>query len=242
METMNVNFGDIDDEVLPKQIADRLLTMIKEKQLQPGDKLLPERELAAMLAVGRPALREALQALSIMNVIEVRQGSGAYISSLDPAQLVAHLDFIFSLHNTALPDLAEACRVVESGAISLAAKGINNEEVKELEKYLKKLSQSVSNPGDFARLELELHKLFVCASRNPFLIRCVETLTQMSLGSQRCLAELPGFARKSLADHGAIIAALKAGNAEAAQQAMLGYLDHVEQKLSRLDARVEVTG
>jgi len=233
MSTRKVEFGPFDDDVLPKQIVDRLLTLIKENKLRPGDKLPPERELAATMAIGRPSVREALQALSIMNIIEIRQGSGAYVSSLEPADLVEHLDFIFYLHDIALIDLIGARRIVEVGAVSLATERITGPEIEELECCLEQMAETIGDPKAFALLEFELHKQLGQASHNPFLARCMETLAQMSLGSQECLAELLGVAEESLLDHGAIIVALKSGDPEAARQATLCYLDGVETKLRR---------
>ena len=62
---MDMTFEPFEKDVLPKKIATRLLSLVKEKQLRPGDKLPPERELAVMMQVSRPSLREALQALAI---------------------------------------------------------------------------------------------------------------------------------------------------------------------------------
>src|SRR5512146_521879 len=90
-------FGPFEKDVLPKKIATRLLSLIKEKHLRPGDKLPPERELAVMMQVSRPSLREALRALSIINIIEIRQGDGTYVTSLEPELLIEPLDFVFSL-------------------------------------------------------------------------------------------------------------------------------------------------
>ena len=90
-------FGPVKKNAIAEEIIARLLGLIRDRQLQPGDKLPPERELAAMLGVSRPSLREALRALSVMNVLEMRQGDGTYVSSLEPDLLVEHLGFVLSI-------------------------------------------------------------------------------------------------------------------------------------------------
>ena len=110
---MTVNFGTLQKEALSEKIAERLLSLIKEKQLKPGDRLPPERELAVSMGVSRPSLREALRALSIMHIIENRQGSGTYITSLQPETLVEHLDFIIALNDSSFLDLFEARKILE---------------------------------------------------------------------------------------------------------------------------------
>src|SRR5690606_3169450 len=74
-------FGTFKKSSISEDIVDNLLSLIRERELRPGDKLPPERELAAMMQVSRPSLREALRALAIMNIIEIRQGDGTYIPS-----------------------------------------------------------------------------------------------------------------------------------------------------------------
>ena len=103
---------------LPEEVANRLLTLIKEQELRPGAKLPAERNLARMMEVGRPAVREALRALALMRVVDIRQGDGTYITSLEPSQLIAHLDFVFPKDSVALVQLLEARRVVPPRRVS----------------------------------------------------------------------------------------------------------------------------
>src|SRR5688572_15668043 len=108
MSNRQTNFGTVERTALPEQIVERILEMIKQGELKAGDRLPAERDLAAMMTVGRPAIREALRALSMMNVIEIRQGAGAYVTSLETAQLIQHLDFVFALDVSAILDLFAA--------------------------------------------------------------------------------------------------------------------------------------
>jgi DNA-binding transcriptional MocR family regulator len=90
-------YGVFARELLPERIASRLVSLIAERHLRPGDKLPSERDLAAAMQVSRPSLREALRALAMLNVVEIRQGSGTYVTSLRPEVLVEHFDFVFAL-------------------------------------------------------------------------------------------------------------------------------------------------
>src|SRR5688572_6230799 len=145
MINLPTDFGTVERAALPEQIAERILQMIKDRQLRPGDKLPAERELAAMMNVGRPALREALRALAMMNVIEIRQGAGAYVTELETAQLVQHLDFVFSLHDTAILDLFDARKIVEVGMIELAAQRISDDEIAQLQECLQRSINHMHN-------------------------------------------------------------------------------------------------
>ena len=72
-------------QTVAEAISAEILALLRQKELKPGDKLPPERELAEMLGVSRPSLREALRALSIMKVVEVRQGDGTRRGLAAPA-------------------------------------------------------------------------------------------------------------------------------------------------------------
>jgi GntR family transcriptional regulator, transcriptional repressor for pyruvate dehydrogenase complex len=230
-------FEPFEKDVLPRKISARLLSLIKEKQLRPGDKLPPERELAAMMQVSRPSLREALQALSIMNIIEIRQGDGTYVTSLEPELLAEPLDFIFSLNDSTLLKLFEARKIVEVGIVALAAQRISAAEIEELETCLEKSLRATDDPKAFLKTDLELHKRIMTAAQNPLLSRFMDSISQLGLVSRSRTTEIPGLTRQSAEDHRAIVAALKAHDPEAARQAMLQHLNNVEQKLKELEVR-----
>jgi GntR family transcriptional repressor for pyruvate dehydrogenase complex len=228
------NFGTVERSALPDQIADRILQMIKDRQHRPGDKLPPERELSAMMNVGRPALREALRALAMMNIIEIRQGTGAYVTQLDTAQLVQHLDFVFSLNDSAIMDLYDARKIVEAGIAELAAQRITDEDIDRLEDCLQKSVDSAHEPELFLHADLELHTLIATIARSPILFSFIESIHQLGLASRRRTGRLSGITGQSMNDHHLIVEALKARDPRAAPEAMLAHLGNVEEKLRRL--------
>lgn len=231
---MDSHFGKVEKSVLSDQIADRILQMIRDRQLNPGDKLPPERELAAMMNVSRPALREALRGLSMMNIIEIRQGAGAYVTDLEPAQLVEHLNFVFALDDSTLLQLFDARKIVEVGLIELAAQRITDEEIAALEQSTALSAQVSDDPEAFLQADLDLHMQIAQIARNPILARFMESIHQLGIASRRRTAHLDGVMERSSADHHRIVAALKARDVADARQAMLDHLANVEKKLRLL--------
>jgi DNA-binding FadR family transcriptional regulator len=216
---------------LPEEIALRILTLIRTRQLRPGDRLPPERELAQTMGVSRPVLREALQALSLMRVVDIRQGDGTYITALEPQQLVSHLDFVFALDDVAFDRLFEARRVVETGNARFAAGRISADEIARLERLLAALATALDDPVRFSELDMAFHDA-ICEAADNFLLsqlmRIIDTMGRVSrqrTGAKRRVRET---ARR---DHGAILDALRAGDAGAAEAAMREHLDHVEEAL-----------
>jgi GntR family transcriptional repressor for pyruvate dehydrogenase complex len=237
---MDKTFEPFEKDVLPKKITTRLLSLIKEKHLRPGDKLPPERELAGMMQVSRPSLREALQALALMNIIEIRQGDGTYVTSLEPELLVEPLNFVFSLDDSTLPDLFEARKVVEVGLVALAAQRITAEEIADLELCLVKSLQAAEDPDAFLQADLELHKKIATAARNPLLQRFMDSISQLGLASRARTNYIPGLTKQSAQDHRAIVVALKTRDPEAARQAMRQHLNNVEQKLKAFASEIDI--
>jgi GntR family transcriptional repressor for pyruvate dehydrogenase complex len=224
-----------------EEISVRLLTMIKDKHLRPGEKLPAERELAAMLHVSRPSLREALRALAIMNIIEIRQGDGTYVTSLEPDLLVEHLDFVISLDDATILQLFEARKIVEVGAASLAAKYITDEQASALENCLEKSNESINDPQAFLEVDLELHKRITEAAGNPFIKRFLTSLNRIGLASRSRTVEIPGVKEKTVQDHREIVAAITNGDEDAAADAMLSHLNNVEKRLLDLIDEQSVT-
>lgn len=216
---------------LPEEIVSNLLTLIMEKRLRPGDRLPSERELTAMMQVSRPSLREALRALAIMKVIEIRQGDGTYVTSLEPKLLVEHLGFVFSLDDYAFLELFEARRAIEPGIVALAAQKITARDIAELEECLRSSIENVDDHPAFIEADIRLHDLISQVANNSLLSRIVASVSELTRASRMRTTEIAGVPNQVVEDHRKIIEALKAQDPDAAKQAMLAHLNHVEQSL-----------
>ena len=224
---------------LPEEIAARLLALIRARELRPGDKLPAERALAGMMEVSRPVLREALRALALMKVVDIRQGSGTYVTSLEPTQLVSHLEFAFSTDSIALVQLLEARRVVEVGNVRLAALRIGEPGIRALESILSGLHEAVDAPVAFGDLDIAFHDAICTAAGNFLLTQFMAIINTLGRVSRARTGALRSVREATLRDHGRILEALWAGDADAAAAAMREHLDHVEQSL---DSSIEHDG
>lgn len=111
-----IPFETLERDLLSNRTAHRLLTLIKERRLRPGDCLPPERELARNMSVSGASLREALR---IMNIVENRRGTGTCVTSLEPERLIEHLDIVFALDESAYADHFSAGRIFEPKVATL---------------------------------------------------------------------------------------------------------------------------
>jgi GntR family transcriptional repressor for pyruvate dehydrogenase complex len=229
--TETVDFGTFSREILSDKVADRILTLIKTQQLKPGDRLPPERELAEMMGVSRLTLREALRALSYMNVIENRQRSGTFITSVEPELLVEHLEFVFSLDDSTFLELLQARKVVEPGLAEMAAINITDEELANLESVMEKARDLYNDTEAFVNTDIELHAIITRAAQNSMLARFMDSILKISIRSRQRTVALLEVRKLTVNDHTKIVAALKARDPQAARQAMLDHLTNIERRL-----------
>src|SRR5262249_32871239 len=103
------------------QVVAHVRDLIERKRLRPGDRLPPERDLAAQVGVRRPPVRMGLHALAAMGCVESRHGSGTYIPDGPPALGTESLSLLAALHGFTHQQMYDARRILEVGAAALAA-------------------------------------------------------------------------------------------------------------------------
>jgi GntR family transcriptional repressor for pyruvate dehydrogenase complex len=221
-------FEPIERKILSERIAAMILSLIKDRQLQSGDRLPPERELAKLLGVSRPPLREALRALSMMNILEIRQGSGTYIATLEPELLVQHLDLIFALEDTTYLELLRARRVLEGGLAEMAAQNITDAEIQDLRECLAKSIRSIDQPMAFLKSDLELHRIVCEAARNLILSKLMTSISKPGIHSRYRTTEIRDVRIQTVKDHEEIVAAISLRDAERSREAMANHLRNIE--------------
>src|ERR1700737_703343 len=134
---------------LTDEAIDKIKEMIISGRVMPGAKLPREADLAAELGLSRNSLREAVKALSLINILDVRQGDGTYVTSLEPPLLLEALNFIVDFHqdNTVLEFLAVR-RILEPAAAAMAATRVSDQEIESLRGLIDGL-------GDVAEIHID---------------------------------------------------------------------------------------
>jgi GntR family transcriptional repressor for pyruvate dehydrogenase complex len=221
-------FGTVTREAVPQQIVSRLLDLIQQRHLGPGDRLPAERELAATMGVSRSSLREALRALTVLGVTEMRHGTGTYVSSLEPDLLVRPLSFVLSLSDGGFDQLFEARKVVEPAIAALAASRVDEATVDRLDALVTRAEAVIENSEAFMVTDVELHDIIGAAAGNAILERFMESIHALGLASRRETGTKRAVREQSVKDHREIVAALREHDAAAAADAMHHHLENVE--------------
>ncbi|MFF3342210.1 FadR/GntR family transcriptional regulator [Streptomyces flavidovirens] len=214
------------------EAIEKIKEMIVSGALRPGDRLPKESELAAELGLSRNSLREAVRALSLIRILDVRQGDGTYVTSLDPQLLLEAMSFVVDFHrdDTVLEFLAVR-RILEPAATAMAAARLGEAELDELGAQLDALG---SHPSveELVASDLEFHRRIVQGSGNSVLCSLLDGLSGPTTRARvwRGLTQEDAVSR-TLHEHRAILAALRDRDAEAAGSWATVHIASVEQWL-----------
>jgi GntR family transcriptional repressor for pyruvate dehydrogenase complex len=148
---------------------DSIRAMIRSGELEPGDRLPPENELAERLGVSRGSLREAVRALSQIKVLDVRRGDGTYVTSLSPNELLSGLVFAMELlQSQGLEEVLEVRRLLLPPAVALAAQRATDEQIAEMHRVVDEL-ESETDQDEIERLNRRFTALMGDATGNETL-------------------------------------------------------------------------
>jgi GntR family transcriptional regulator, transcriptional repressor for pyruvate dehydrogenase complex len=190
--------------------------MILTGDLAPGDRLPPEAELAARLGLSRTSLREAVRALTVLGVIDTRQGDGSYITGLGPEILLGALGLAIDLQReAAIPDLLAVRRILEPAATALAARRATATDLELIRSYIR---PDVGHAAaEQIELDWEFHHAIARASGNQVLSVLLDGLAAPTLRMRVWRGiSVPGILERTLDEHRAIADALEAHDAELA--------------------------
>jgi len=215
----------------------RIREMISSGEFKPGDRLPREADLAARLQVSRNSLREAIRALSLIHVVDVRQGDGTYVTSMEPDLLSSAVSFVIDFHrDDKVLHLLHVRRVLEPAATALAASRIGDDALLALRALLDEMD-SASSVETLVPLDQEFHGRIAECSGNPVLaslIRAVSAPTTRARVWRGITQE--GALRRTHAEHESIYAALAAHEPELARAWATVHVAGVEQWLQTASA------
>ena len=223
---------------LADALTDRLEQLILEGALRPGEKLAPERELAAKLDVSRPSLREALDRLQARGLIETNK-AGNFVSRF-LAPMTDPLTSLFQSSDQALEDYLEYRCLIEGEAARLAAARATDVERDAISRCLDKL-RAAHDSDDLsaeAATDAELHMLIYEAAHNLVLLHIMRALYEMlrsdAFYNRRELYAKSGSRDLLLDQHFAIAEAILARNPEAAAAAATAHIKGIAQALKEM--------
>lgn len=206
--------------------------MILNGDLKPGDRLPPENVLSERLGLSRSSLREAVKALEVIRVLDVRRGDGTYVTSLEPALLLEAMSFVVDLHDDAsVLEILAVRRILEASAAASAAQHIDAETIAILRALIDEVDED-SSVESLVDHDLEFHRRIVAVAGNGYLSGLVDSLSSHTVRARiwRGVTQ-ENAAERTLSEHRAIVDALERGDAELARSLTTTHVGGVEQWL-----------
>jgi GntR family transcriptional repressor for pyruvate dehydrogenase complex len=221
----------IDKLLLTDMIIERIATLMAEGALKPGSVLPSERNVAEMLKVSRPSVRQALRALEILGVLEIRPGSRTHISKSISQLLANPLRFMLLLHDVGVAELFETRKTIEVELAKLAAQNATEEDIKVMQSALSQASGHLSKPRQYLLYEIAFHEAIFKAARNRLMEAMMTSIGKLLFKTREETVLLFADLEESLERHIRIFEAIKQRDIEAAGDAMFNHLSEVEKKL-----------
>jgi GntR family transcriptional repressor for pyruvate dehydrogenase complex len=216
-----------------EHIVEQIRALIREGRWAPGDQIPPERELAERFRVSRTSVREALRALEMQGVIDSRQGGGTFVRTADTEALVPPLAAAILRGRQELAEVLEVRELIEPGIAERAAVRANAEHVIELEALLERQRDCIAQGQPFVDEDTAFHYTLARAADNHILLRLHNVILDLLRESRQSYLHVPDRPQTSLRGHEAILAAVKARDAQAAYQASLEHISEVKEGILR---------
>ena len=234
-------FKSINEErkTFSRKVVEHVRELIASGQLKPGDKLPPERELAEMMNVSRPTIREAFKILSAMGFLRIRQGQGVFVA--DQSERLDNLASFLFLETDTIHELFEVRKMIETESAARAAQRGTPEFLEQIYRFTCDCYDRVVVHPQFATDEerekflsdsdQQFHLMVAEAAGNEVVVRIMTNMIDLLRLSRMRSMKIPGRVEQSLKEHMSIAEALKAKNARLARSRMTDHLAGVEKAL-----------
>lgn len=214
---------------LSDEVLDRLKRLITSGELRAGDGMPSERQLMERFGVGRPAIREAMQALSNMGLISIHHGERAKVLEITAQSIIRQVDqsahIMLSRSSNSLEQLKNARLFFERGMVREAAARATAGDVAALRATLAEQRGALGKAEAFMAADMRFHTQIAGLSGNPIFAAVSEAMLGWLKVYHHDLLIWSGKENFTLAEHEDIIAAIAAHDAEAAEQALIRHLE-----------------
>jgi len=237
-DTGATRFRAVSRRRLTEDIADQIERLILNHELEIGDALPPERELAAQLQVSRNILREAISMLAQKGLLDVRPGSGTYVVRPGVEFLGDTLDFFIRFNSSALFQLVEARRSLEAEIAGLAAQRATPEDYQHISTYLERMEEAANDPEAYIEADIHFHEALAQAANNEILQLLLGSIRGALRENIRVLVQHhPTALDEAMQYHRRIAQAIQQHEPETARLAMREHIEGVGRGLRELEAQ-----
>ncbi len=214
-------------------VVDEVLSMIAKGVYKENEKLPPERYFVDYFGMSRVTIRESFKKLSMLGVVQIKQGEGTFVSKSDPSKLIQPAFASIIMDDLSVSQLYDARMYVESAVSRLAARTITEEQAAHLDELLSAMDTEVRNRDTdrFSALDIEFHEYLAEIAGNYILSAIYRTIKDI-ISKYITKSNLsPEVVRVSQGYHKKIVAAIKDHDSEQARQLMEKHVEIVRDNL-----------
>lgn len=209
---------------LYEQVAKQLADWMDSQQLKVGDRLPPEREIAAQLGVSRATVSQALVAMEVVGVVAVRHGDGAVVTSTVG---MARITDAIRAYAQRLPDVLDARDALETKIAALAARRRTDTDMARIDDAVTAMADDIDAGGRGVEGDRQFHEAVTAAAHSNLLARMMGEISELILETRIESLGQEGRPVESLLQHKAVAEAIRAGEPEQAALAMHAHVSTI---------------
>ena len=222
-----IQYGRLYEQIVA-QIENRILV----GELNPGDKLPPEHELARQFGVSRTAVREAMKALSLKGLIIVHPGRGTFVTDSTSAAFRQSIHLLLKFGNVhGIQDLMEIREIMEPEIAALAANRASEKQIAVMQEAVAAMEEAMDDPDTFIEADLDFHLALSEATNNTLIPVLIDSLIDLLREHRRRAARVEGGLIRGQPFHKVIMNAVIHRNSKDARQAMSDHLHQVRKEI-----------
>lgn len=219
---------ETDEGLLSQVVADQISDLIMSGELNEGDRLPSERELAEEMGVSRTVVREAIKLLRAAGLLRVRVGIGSFVTLPSRNILEEPLSRFSTPERRKIAELIQLREAIEPPITALAAQNATSEDIAKLEQAIEEMGANLTNPQEYIVADNVFHNTLAEATQNSLFQLIVHSIVDLLQESRRLAVSSPGAAERSSYHHRQILEAVKAKDVEGAQEAMIAHMSQIK--------------
>lgn len=225
-----------DNRALSEKIISQISDALISGELEGGERLPPERDLAEQFGVSRTVVRDAVKVLSGRGILQVKRGAGIFVATSEESTVgrLGELAGVLPLKSAGLQDLFDVRKTLEAEAAEWAAQRRSSHHIERLTGIVEDAYQHQEDLDVLSERDAQFHVAIAEASQNLVLVRVMLMLLDLLERSRRESLSISGRAKLSLDQHERILREIESRSPETARQAMLEHLASVEEAVLSL--------
>ena len=233
--TLRDTIRPLSKETLADRLARQIRGLIQRGDYKQGDRLPTIMEMARRFGVGHPTIREALKKLETMQVVEIRHGSGVYVSRSDDVLVLASRDYTGTVTKELLLDLIRTRLLLEVHSAACAVVNATSEQLRDLRALLTTAGHNLGNDDVLNGVNMAFHRQIAVASGNTVLAQLLDVVHDLFTEEQSLILRLFGSRERDHQEHLGILEALELRDEALAIERMRTHLEGIQEAVQRWD-------